>query len=237
MIASAVSTKPRNLYFGVSLLSAVIIVGGFSFSVGPDLLFRLRPAVLYLHALTALTWIILVVVQAVLVRNRNVALHRKIGAWGLWLGAVASVTSFFTALILRHDSVIRHGDDRIVERIAFLSIPLAGFVIFTVTLALAAYWRKRPAFHRRAIMLSWTGLMGAAVARMPVLGDLPFFGDALPDALILLLCAQDYWTERRVHPVYLVGLPLVLVMQIGAAYLYQQHPTWWVATARFMIGV
>lgn len=242
MIAPAEKPLPKaapgSLNFGVSLAAAAIVTLGFSFTIVPDLLLRLRPAVLYLHALTAFAWIVLVVVQAGLIRNRKPALHRKIGVYGLWLGAVVSVTAFFTALILRHDSVIRHGDDGQVEqRIAFLAIPLAGFVIFTVTLALAAYWRNRPALHRRCIMLSWTGLMGAGIARIPVIGDIPYAGNAVPIFLILLLCAQDYWRDRRVHPVYLIGLPLAAAMLQTGDYLYGAHPAWWVAAARALIGV
>jgi hypothetical protein len=238
MIAPAIGAKPRNFTFVVSLLAAALIIFGFSFSVGPDLLFRLRPAVLYLHALTAVTWVVLVVVQAGLVRKRNLALHRKIGVYGLWLGAVVSATSFLTALILRHDSVIRHGNDgRVDARIAFLSIPLAGFVVFTATLALAAYWRNRPALHRRCIMLSWTGLMGAALARMPFLDGVKHAETVLTIGLVIALCGQDWWTARRLHPLYLISLPLILAVQQGADYLFSSHPAWWVATARAMIGV
>jgi uncharacterized membrane protein len=239
MIAPAVNPQPRNLVFVVCLLAAVFITFGFSFSIGPDLLFRLRPAVLYLHAATAFAWIVLVVVQAGLIRNRKPALHRKIGVWGLWLGAAAAVTSFFTALILRHDSVIRHGaDGHVDERIAFLAIPLNGFVIFSVALALAAYYRNRPALHRRFIMLSWAGLIGAAAARIPGLGDvIPAAGKVLPDLPIAVLCVHELLTRRRVHPVYLLGLPLIVAFQLASEYLVNAHPGWWVATARWMIGV
>jgi hypothetical protein len=239
MIAPAAKPQPRNFVFAVCLAAALFITFGFSFTIGPDLLFRLRPAVLYLHVATAFAWIALVVVQAGLIRNRKPALHRKIGFWGLWLGAVAAATSFVTALILRHDSVIRHGEDgHVDERIAFLAVPLNGFVIFSVALALAAYWRNRPALHRRLIMLSWAGLIGAAAARIPGLDDtVPAAFITLPDLPIAILCLHELLTTRRLHPVYLAGLPLIVALQLVTQYLFGAHPAWWVATARWMIGL
>jgi uncharacterized membrane protein YozB (DUF420 family) len=238
MSAPAMKPAPSNFTLAVSLFITATIFLGFSFTIYPDVLARARPALLYLHVVTAPAWLLLLVAQVVLVRKGMVARHRAIGVYGLWLGAVASVTSFFTALILRHDSVIRHGpNDQMIERIAFLSIPLNGFVVFTVALALAAYWRRRPAFHRRAMMLAAVSLMGAGLARLPVPDAYSDLLNYVPDAVLLVLCAHDYWTTRRVHPVYLAGVPLFVAMELGAQYLSNQHPAWWVATARALIGV
>ena len=237
MTATAMKPAPGNFTLGVTLAIVGTIFFGFSFSLWPDVLARVRPAVLYVHAATAAGWLALLVVQVVLVRRGQVAAHRKVGTYGLWLGAVAAVTSFATALILRHLSVVvNHPGDRTIERIAFLAVPLNGFVCFSVALALAARWRKRPAFHRRAMMLAATSLMGAGIARIPVLGDLPFFGDVAPAAVLLVLMGHDWRTTGRVHPVYLWGFPLFVGMEALAAYLSQGHPAWWVAAARWMIG-
>ena len=136
------------------------------------------------------------------------------------------------------DSVTRYGDDGQVEqRIAFLAIPLAGFVIFTVTLALAAYWRNRPALHRRCIMLSWTGLMGAGIARIPVIGDIPYAGNAVPIFRSFYCARRTFGGTAEFTLVYLIGLPLAAMMLQVGDYLYGAHPAWWVATARWMIGV
>ena len=92
MTATAMKPAPGNFTLAVTLLVAGTIFLGFSFTIWPELLARARPAVLYLHALTALGWLALLVVQVVLVRQGKVALHRRLGTYGLWLGAVASVT-------------------------------------------------------------------------------------------------------------------------------------------------
>jgi uncharacterized membrane protein YozB (DUF420 family) len=227
---------PGNFTLGVTLLVVGTIFFGFSFTIWPEVLSRARPAVLYLHVLTAASWLLLLVAQVVLVRRGEVAQHRRLGTYGLWLGAVASATSFFAALILRHESVvILHPGDRTIERTAFLAIPLEGFVTFTVALALAAWWRRRPALHRRAMMMAAVSLMGAGIARIPLPGDAPIFRDAVPALVVLALAVHDWRTMGRVHPVYLWGLPLLVGMSALSDYLFIQHPAWWVASARWMI--
>jgi hypothetical protein len=230
--------QTHSLYFPASVAAAIIIAVGFGCSIFPNLLLRLRPAILYLHALTAFAWITLVPYQAWLIRQRKLALHRKIGPYGLALGAVASITAFFTSFILRHESVIRHGNDgRTDARIAFLAIPLTSWAVFTILLALAGFWRNRPGLHRRCIMLSWSALFGAAIARIPVLGGIPFLADFLTVALIATLCVQEYRREHRVHPVYVAGLPAALIALLAGDYLAFVHPAWWVSAARGMIGL
>jgi hypothetical protein len=237
MTATAMKPAPANFTLAIVLLIVGTIFFGFSFTLWPDVLARARPAVLYLHAATAPSWLALLVAQVVLVRRGKVALHRKVGVYGLWLGAVVSVTALATALILRYQSVVvNHPGDRTVERLAFLAIPLNGFICFTAALALAAWWRKRPAFHRRAMMMAAVSMMGAGIARIPVLGDLPYFGDVFPTLIVLALAGQDWRTSGRVHPVYQWGLPLFVAMEALTNYLDQAHPAWWVATARWMIG-
>jgi hypothetical protein len=237
MTANAMKPAPGNFTLGMTLLIAGTIFFGFSFTIWPEVLARARPAVLYLHVITAIAWLALLIAQVVLVRRGKVALHRRVGAYGMWLGAAVSVTALATALILRHDSVVvNHPGDRTAERIAFLAIPLRGFLSFTVALALAAWWRRRPAFHRRAIMLAALSLMDAGIARIPVLGDLPYFGDAVPVLLLLALCIQDWRTLHRVHPVYLRGAPLFVAAMGLSEYLFVQRPAWWVAAAGWMIG-
>jgi uncharacterized membrane protein YozB (DUF420 family) len=237
MTVAAMKPAPRNFTLAMTLLIVGTIFFGFSFTIWPGVLARTRPAVLYLHALTAPGFLILLVAQVMLVRRGKVALHRRVGVYGLWLGALASATAFATALILRYESVVvNHPGDRTIERTAFLAVPLAGFVCFTVALALAAWWRGQPAFHRRAMMIAAVSMMDAGIARIPVLGDLPYFGDVVSVLFVVAFCAQDWRMAGRLHPVYQWGLPLFVGVETLSQYLSTQHPAWWVATARWMIG-
>jgi hypothetical protein len=86
------------------------------------------------------------------------------------------------------------------------------------------------------MMMAAVSLMGAGIARIPLPGDAPIFRDAVPALVVLALAVHDWRTMGRVHPVYLWGLPLLVGMSALSDYLFIQHPPWWVATARWMIG-
>jgi len=229
---------PRgNFTLGFTVLVTAAVFFGFSITFLPRVIQQLRPAVLYVHIVTAAAWMLLLIAQAALARNGKITLHRRIGVFGLWLGAIAAVTALATALVLRHESVISHGTDRTIERIAFLSVPLNGFVAFSVALGLAALWRTRPAYHRRCMMLAAVALLGPGLARIPVVDAIPGGPDTVQVITLAILCAHDLWTTRRLHRVYLAGAPLMIALGGGSIYLYVAHPAWWVATARWMIAV
>ena len=235
MATSAI--KPTIPWFGFSFAAActTLIFFGFSFTLYPEVLSRLRPLVLYGHVATAAAWMMLVVVQAGLAMRRKLALHRRIGAWGFGLGAVAAVTAFASALVLRHEHILQAAIDRRAGRIAFLSIPLNSAIVFSVLLACAYAWRHRPATHRRCMLLA------AAILTLPAVARIPGIDDAwrlVPtDALILLLVAIDLVRERRVHPAYWIGVPGIFAMQFFTLQLYLDRPEWWIRTASFLCGV
>jgi uncharacterized membrane protein YozB (DUF420 family) len=226
-------------WFGVSFATccAMLILFGFSFTFAAEVLGRVRPIWLYLHIAAAASWLVLVVVQATLAMRRKLALHRRIGAYGFVLGATAAITAFIAALVLRHDSVVAHGAQGRIGRIAFLSIPLNSAIVFSTLLACAWVWRHRPPIHRRCMLLATAVLTLPAVARIPGINDLGPIALVPTDGLILTLVGLDLWRERAVHRVYWIGAPAVFAMQIVAVSLFVVHPDWWVRTATVLIGV
>jgi hypothetical protein len=82
--------------------------------------------------------------------------------------------------------------------------------------ALAFYWRRKPEFHRRLILLATIALTSAAFGRSPA-SILPLHWFYLEvDTLVLLAVARDWIVTRRVDPAYLYGLPLMIVGQTMA---------------------
>lgn len=56
------------------------------------------------------------------------------------------------------------------------------------------------------------------------------------DALIVLGCGRDWIINRRIHPVYLYGLPVALLGQLIALHLDLDRSPTWVAIAHWIIG-
>jgi hypothetical protein len=228
----------QYFYFGMAILIAAIVVYGFSNTV-VDNLFRPvhpsipRPRILYLHATLFLSWIALFVAQTALIRARNLHLHRRLGVLGVVLGISIFWVGLATAIVMRkyrlaHDST---------ETPAFLAIPFNDLLDFTILFALALYWRQRTEFHRRLMLFATCALTGAAFARFPLaIMNNPWFFYAGTDLLVAIAALRDLVTLRRIHPVYLYGLPAMMCGEYGGVYLFLHPPAVWLAICRFLLA-
>jgi drug/metabolite transporter (DMT)-like permease len=78
---------PRLFYVAIALLMLGAVTYGFSHTIGPSLLHAQRPMrtliLLGIHGAVFYGWMLLVIVQAALIRARHIRLHRILG----WVGA------------------------------------------------------------------------------------------------------------------------------------------------------
>lgn len=56
------------------------------------------------------------------------------------------------------------------------------------------------------------------------------------DPLILISMLRDLAVERRIHPVYLFGLPAFVLCQAGMLFTLMHRSAWWLRTDRFVLG-
>jgi FtsH-binding integral membrane protein len=226
----------RYFYFSMSLLFAAIVVAGFKRTVNDNLLHPAvpRPFILWIHGAAFAGWVIFFICQSTLVRIRKVSWHRSIGWFGAGLATVMVPLGVTTAIIMaRFDTVQLHQNQSDAD--AFLSVPFYDMIAFGVSIALAIYWRTKPELHRRLIFIATCGLMDAAFARFDYVFDHNLFFPCL-DLLILLGVARDLLVDRRVHKVYLYALPLLIVGQSLAMYMWRSNPSWWQGITRVILG-
>jgi hypothetical protein len=200
------SNAPRGFYLGMSLLMLALVTYGFSRTVGPNLIHTHRPhrlvVMLAIHGAVFYAWMLFFVVQCSLVRMRSIRLHRLLG----WFGAADGLL----VVALGLGATFAEPAPLAAECIGMLSMAAFG-----VPLALAVLWRKRPAYHRRLLLIGTAVLTNAAFARFPG-GYLPnHFFYAGTDLLLLAGLAHDLWTERRVHVVYRYALPLLVAAEVA----------------------
>jgi hypothetical protein len=224
----------RYFYFAMSLLLAALVVSGFKRTINNNLFHPAvpRPFILWIHGAAFAGWVIFFICQSTLVRIRKVSWHRSIGWFGAGLATVMVPLGIATAIIMaRFDTVQLHqsGAD------AFLSVPFYDMIAFGVLIALAIYWRTKPELHRRLIFIATCGLMDAAFGRFDYLFDHNLFFPCL-DLLILLGVARDLLVDRRVHKAYLFALPLLIVGQGLAIYMWRSNPSWWQGITHAILG-
>ena len=224
----------RPFYLGMALLIAAIVIYGFSRTVTGSLLHPdfPRPPILYVHAVAYMAWVLLFVVQTALIAARRRRRHRWLGWGAVGVGCAIPPLGIATALAMtRIRSGFGDSDD-----VAFLAVAFYDMAAFTVLFALGVWWRKSTEIHQRLMLIASIGLCVAALTRFPTSIVPTNFGYVFVDALIAAGAVRDLVVIKRIHPVYLVALPLLIAFQAGANALYLIQPIPYLNLAYFLIG-
>jgi len=194
------------------------------------------PTIIHVHGVTFVSWLLLLTIQALLIRNRQMRLHRRLGLAAAILAPTMVVVGLVTSLTIDRLEMSTSKADP-----AFLSIQLFDLLEFG-TLAIAALAaRKLPSAHKRLILLATLSIADAGFARW--LGSSLHFGEGvlfsyvelfLPTGLLVLgIGGYDLMTRRRLHPAYVAGAALIVTGQLTACWLY--HDASWTAVATGVI--
>jgi hypothetical protein len=224
----------RYFYFTMSLLFPVIVVWGFSRTVNENL-FRAvipRPLILWFHAAVFSGWIVFYMFQSVLIRTQNVKWHRFFGWFGAASGAAMVPLGIATAIVMgRFDTYRLH--ERGAE--PFLIIPFFVIAAFGTLLTLAIVCRKKPELHRRMLFIATCMLLDAPLDRFDFLFDHNLSFLCL-DLLIALGVVRDLLVNRRIHRVYLIVLPVLMVLEGLAIFTWRSEASWWVRIAHAILA-
>lgn len=113
----------------------------------------------HLHALIAIVWVLLLIVQPILIRNRNYALHKKLGRFSYFAFSLL-IISFIPQII----KVIK------TEPLENLFFPVADACLLLSFYLLAIYFRHNIAKHMRYMIAGTLVLLGPTIGRIgPIL--------------------------------------------------------------------
>ena len=207
----------RRLYMAAAILFPVIVVAGFArtyylrgFLGGPPL----PSMVVHAHGLVMTAWVALFAAQVWLISSRRVRVHQRLGSAGVVLGVLILGTGLAAAVrAAKYGSASTPPD---VPPLAFLAVPLFDLLMFAVFFGAAIYHRRRPAAHKRLMLLTVVNFLPPAIARIPIAslqaaGPLWFFG--FPTFLVLLFL----WLDARTHGlnrIFLVGTLLLIASYV-----------------------
>ena len=208
-----VGPRARYFYFFMALLIASVVVFGFGQTVGPRFLhtpYR-KPFVLTVHAAVFSAWILFYLLQSGLVRAGNIRVHRLLGLVGAAFAVAIAAIGTITAVVMRRFD-LQHPD--LAVGAPTLRTALLDLGTFAIPFTLAIYWRNKPEFHRRLILIAFSGLTAAAFVRFPpVFHPWPYYYVGV-DLLIFTGVLRDLVLDRRIHVVYLYAVPVVVLAQL-----------------------
>jgi hypothetical protein len=242
-VGGAAKASSRYFYAWMALTCMAIAVLGFMPTYFMPLVqgtFRAEPIV-HIHGLVLFSWCALLCTQTWLVAKGGTLAHRS---WGMLGIAIVTAMAFIvTAVVsLRMSQAATPGMPaaQAFDLRAFAWVSISGLLFFVPVFVIAVVQVKKPDVHKRLMLLGTIALLGAPIARWfltflapPPDPNAPVFllanggpapvappiEVAIPPALVgdilwVIAMVYDWRTTGRVHPVYLIGGAIMLVMQL-----------------------
>jgi hypothetical protein len=175
--------------------------------------------VVHLHGMLFFSWTLFALAQASLVPAGQVTLHRSVGLAGISLATLLVVVGLLAALNSYKTGVAR---GQAAEAEAFLIVPLSIIATFAVLFTAAIANIRRPEAHKRLMLLATVSLLNAPIARPLLVWVWPTPPTVQPPVwinvpacwlsyiLIVAAMVYDWRTRGKVHPIYLVALPVLV---------------------------
>jgi hypothetical protein len=208
-IARPVRRRSDDIFFSaMSLIVLGVVVYGFaeSYFFAGMILAKLPNALVHIHGALFVSWILLLIVQTALVTVRRVRWHMTLGVLGVILPPLMIVFGTLTVF----DSIRRVGTP--VPPEILLVGDLEPLLLFAGLITWGLLDRRKPASHKRLMLLSTLTIIAPAIDRWPFLHHqiAGTFGVYL--ALPLLLVIYDLCTLRRVHRSTWIPYALMVVL-------------------------
>lgn len=179
------------------------------------------------HGIVLTGWFVVFVGQSLLVRTGRKDLHRKIGRVGIVIAAAGTLGFVWLAIALFYGRP-PNVDPELVERARIFRIvrELTVFAAFPVLVSLAVMLRRRPAAHKRLMLLATVAILPPGISRLilwlgeilPVVNAISHFALLFGSLALLLVIAivRDRVHLGRVHPVLAWGAPVWFAWLVGS---------------------
>ncbi|HET9023808.1 MAG TPA: hypothetical protein VFN64_04510 [Burkholderiaceae bacterium] len=217
----------RPLFVAVAIVVAALIFAGFARTFYLKGLFGAPPLsnLLLAHGVIMTAWVVLFITQIALVSAGRTHLHRRLGIAGGLVAALVVVVNLLAAI-----DAGRRGfsPSPQVTPVMFMAIPLIDVVVFGSLVGAALWNRRRPATHKRLMLLATLGILPPAVARLPIdvlrSGGLPAFFSVMIFCVVVVV-AFDTFRNRRLHPAFGWGAAF-LIASVPVRILLAQTEAW-----------
>lgn len=215
----------RSEYRWIALGAAFIAAVGFARTYYLRFLFHtpVLPSLVQIHGAIMTLWCVGFIVQTWLIEAGRVRLHQRMGIFMavlagivVLLGEILTINGFASEVRLHQIGKFHY----------LLGINSINLLLFAGLVILGFAYRKRPELHKRLMVLAALTLLAPAVARIVLL----FTHKPLPQFLAfyacLLLCVMiDTLRHRRLHPVFAIGV-LIVIASFQLSYFAVQSQVW-----------
>lgn len=228
-----VATRPHGRFHQAFALYALLVaLTGFASTYFLPIARGGFHAPWFVHAHGGLLfgWLVLLVVQTTLARQRRMPTHRLLGRLALPLAAGMAASTL--AVAYRALRLGAANDDP--TAVSSLLGSWTTMAIFAGLLGAAIHFRKRPEIHKRLIVVATVSILWPAWFRFRHLfPQVPrpeiVFAVVLSDAPIVVAALLDRTRTGRVHPAYLWAGGALIAEHVAEVLLFDTAP--WRAVA------
>jgi len=189
----------------------------------------------HFHAFLATLWILMLIAQPILIRQKKFALHRKIGKFSYIL-----VPLIFISIILLAHSTLRGPEENLGLE---LWVPFKDLLIFSVGYGIAIKYRRTMAIHARGMIVAGIVLIEPAFVRLVLY---VFFPDSGFDArgylaaislVYLILIGLIIAERKQKNGRWVFPLALGLYLFIHSVLIFKIKITPWQAFAEWFAAL
>jgi hypothetical protein len=228
--------KDRYFYSIVSFVMLVLTMIGFSKFLlhgkeadnGP-----ITPpivALVIIHGVALLLWILTFFVQSVLIALKNRKLHMTLG----WGGTLVALVVVLTSPVMATRSVALNQGVHLfgMSYTQFLLVMYTEIAAFTVFVALAILYRKKAAVHRSMIVMATLSVISGSTSRIDLInhafGGIGWWGQFGPSFVLgAAILAARIILDRRLNRAFAGGYGALYASNFAAC-LVAVGP-WWTA--------
>ena len=223
--------KLHGYFIAFAGIFALLVIAGFwrSFFVPVAQGTFSRPAVVHVHGGLFFAWTAILVAQAVLAGTGWLRLHRRVGAVAGWLVLPMVILGAFVA---GRDAVNDFTAGEGNGRLSFFYGELADLAMFGLLTGGAMLLRHQPEIHKRWVILGSLGLLGAAVGRIPGVGE---WGFQIFVGLIASVALYDLASRRRLHVATIIGAAVLLTLNLTQGAIGDSEA--WLALSRQLLPI
>ena len=182
----------------------------------------------HLHGALMSGWLLLYITQGLLAASGSLGTHRRLGAFGIALGVLIWLSMCIAPVRVR----LALSPPPNHPLWGVFALEMAILMLFTIFFAWGISRRRDPETHKRLMTLATAVLLQAAIDRNPWLrmlagysGTLVFVFPTSLLALIAPLVVFDRVTLKRVHPVTLIGIVMVVIAHV-VVFQLRRIPAW-----------
>jgi hypothetical protein len=227
--AATLRRDERYFYGAIALLFLLVVVTGFARTYYLRPLFTASPLpswVVHAHGIVMTAWVALFVAQVFLISAKRVRVHQRLGYAGIGLAVMIVFVGLVTAA-----NAAKYGSTSTPPQFSepgFSIVPLGDLLLFMLFFGGAIAYRRKPATHKRLMLLTVLNFLPPSVGRLPFAtvqaSPVPWLLGIIV-GIVALCVALDLWRLRRVNWLFVAGA-ILLIASFPIRIALMTTPTW-----------